>query len=142
MGQKAKVVFDNNVWISIIFNKTLGREFNRLLESEIIEVFASEEILGELARVLNYPKIISSFEKAEISLEIVLKEISMKVIFVNPKEKINKIEKDPSDNIFLECAVESKAKFIVSGDKHLLELRKFRNIEIITPREFLNIYHK
>jgi len=139
MGQEAKVVFDTNIWISIIFNKTLGREFNELLGSEKIEVLASEKILRELARVLNYPKIVYFLEKAEITPGTALREISKKVTIVITRIKINVIKKDPSDNIFLECAVDGKADFIVSGDKHLLKLKKFRNIKIVTPRKFLDI---
>jgi len=142
MGQKTKVVFDTNVWIAIIFNKTLGQEFNNLFENEKIEVFASEKILKELARILNYPKIVSYFRKVGLTSENSLREISKKVTIVSPVEKIYKIRKDPSDNIFLECAIESKTKFIVSGDRHLLKLKKFRNIKILTPREFLDIFAK
>ncbi len=52
-------------------------------------------------------------------------------------ESINAIPADPTDNKFLEAAVEGKANLIVSGDGHLLELETFRNIPIITAREFI-----
>ena len=57
--------------------------------------------------------------------------------FVIPLELINAIPADPTDNKFLEAAVEGKAILIVSGDGHLLELETFRNIPIITGREFI-----
>ena len=42
-----------------------------------------------------------------------------------------------SDNKVIECAVEAKASFVVSGDKHLLEIKKYKGIKIVSPKEFL-----
>jgi len=47
------------------------------------------------------------------------------------------VKKDPSDNKILECALEAKTSFIISGDKHLLEIRECKGIKIVTPKEFL-----
>ena len=52
--------------------------------------------------------------------------------------KVNKITKDPDDNRVLECAVESSADFIVSGDSHLLELGSFKGIRIMNPVALIN----
>lgn len=57
---------------------------------------------------------------------------------VEPKIKINIIKDDPDDNKILECAVEGKVNYIVSGDKHLLRVRAYQGIKIITPREFMD----
>jgi hypothetical protein len=51
--------------------------------------------------------------------------------------KVTVITDDPDDNMFLACAVEGQADFIVSGDPHLLSLSRFRGIPIATVREFL-----
>ncbi len=48
------------------------------------------------------------------------------------------ITDDPTDNMFLECAVSGKAKVIISGDEHLLELKKYQRIPIYTPRAFVD----
>ena len=137
MGEKAKVVLDTNIWISIFFNKVLGEKFEDLFRGEKIEVFVSEDILKEIARVLEYPKIKSILEKSEIKSGEVLEEIVKRSKVVNPKRKIEVIIEDPEDNKFLECAVESKAEWIVSGDKHLLRVEEFEGIKILTAREFL-----
>lgn len=142
MGQKAKIVMDTNVWISIILNKTLGHEFNDLINKKRIQIFASEETLNEIAKVLNYSRIKIYLDDARISIRQVLVEIIKNITTIKPTEKINQIKKDVSDNMFLECAVEAKVDFIVSGDIHLLSLKKFRNIKIITPREFLKIMYE
>lgn len=53
--------------------------------------------------------------------------------------KINLIKDDPQDNKFLECALEGKAKFIISGDDHLLALKEYGQILIVTPAAFLSL---
>lgn len=58
--------------------------------------------------------------------------------FVVPEEGIRFIEEDPKDDKFLEAAIAGSVDFIVSGDKHLLALKKFRAIPIISGREFLD----
>jgi putative PIN family toxin of toxin-antitoxin system len=59
--------------------------------------------------------------------------------FVIPLESLNVIQDDPSDNKFLEAAVAGSASLIVSGDGHLLGVETFRNIPIITAREFVRL---
>jgi len=66
------------------------------------------------------------------------KIISISTI-VEPLAKIEIIKEDIEDNIILECAKEGNADYIISQDKHLLKLRQFENIKIITPEEFLRL---
>ena len=61
---------------------------------------------------------------------------------VEPKEEIKFIKEDPKDNIILECALAAKAGYIVSGDKHLLKLKEYKGIKIMSAREFLDILEK
>ncbi len=56
-----------------------------------------------------------------------------------PIEKINITKEDPDDNKIIECAVTAKANYIITYDKHLLKIKKFRNILIIKPEEVLKI---
>jgi putative PIN family toxin of toxin-antitoxin system len=136
MGQ-VKTVLDTNVLVSILFKKTLAREFSQAIEKQKIEIYTSKEILKELVRVMTYPKIESIFRNSGINKRSALVSLTERLKVVEPKKRINIIKVDPSDNRILECGIEAKVKYIVSGNKHLLRLRKFKNIEIITPREFL-----
>jgi len=56
---------------------------------------------------------------------------------LNQKQKCGKIEEDPDDNKILEAALEAKADYIISGDRHLLKLKVFRGIKIAKARQFL-----
>ena len=56
---------------------------------------------------------------------------------VELQESVRAVAKDPSDSKIIECALAGKAYFIVSGDKHLLDLRQYQKIKIVTPNQFL-----
>jgi len=138
---KKKVVLDTNVLISSLLKpKSKARDIYRLALRGEIELYTSVDLINELSRVLEYPKF--GFEK--LQKEVFLKNITrVATILVNPGLKINVIKEDPPDNKFLECAVEAKVDYLISGDnKHLLPLKNFQGIKIISPSEFLKLYQK
>ena len=59
-----------------------------------------------------------------------------KSMLVVPTKKL-KVVSDPDDDKFVEAAVEGKANVIISQDKHLLSLKNYKDIKIITPETFL-----
>jgi uncharacterized protein len=136
MGKKVKVVFDSNVWLSIFMKKVLSQEFSDLLKKEII-VYITEDILTEIARALTYPKIIEALKDAGIHQREILRAIEANSTVVNPSLKLYVIDEDPEDNKIIECAQASSANVIVTGDKHLLKMGKFKKTIILRPREFL-----
>ena len=69
------------------------------------------------------------------------KIVSLSHLVIAPKLNI-KVCRDEKDNKFLECAIASKSDYIISYDKHLLKLKEFKNIKIITPEEFLKTLKK
>ena len=136
---KKKVVLDTNVLISSLLKaKSKARDIYRLVLRGEIELYTSACLINELSKVLEYPKF--KFEK--LQKEVFLKNLTrVAIILANPKLKINVIKEDPPDNKFLECAVEAKADYLISGDnKHLLPLKNFQGIKIISPSEFLKLY--
>jgi len=63
------------------------------------------------------------------------------VMFPSPKLP-EPVCEDPDDDKFIACAITSKSNVIVSGDKHLLKVSGFRGINILKPREFVDIFLK
>jgi uncharacterized protein len=62
-----------------------------------------------------------------------------RAILVNPKRKLS-ICRDVEDNMLLECCLEARARFLVSGDKDLLDLRGLSfDLRILTPRQFFEM---
>ena len=131
-----KVVFDTNVLISaILFGGSPRKCLELAIEGEI-ELYLSKEIIREVEGVLSREK----FNIAEENLRYIISSLDSIAKFVSPKSKLDIIKKDPQDNKLLECAIESEADFIISGDIHLLELSEFRKIKILKPAEFLKQY--
>jgi putative PIN family toxin of toxin-antitoxin system len=134
-----RVVIDTNILVSGIISKE-GPTVAILDEWQKgkFVVVSSLKIIKEIVRVLHYPKIekAKAIRKKEIR-ELVTTLLRFAVI-VPGKLKIEVIEEDPEDNKFLEAAIEGQAGYILSGDKHLLGLQEFKEIKILTAKEFLD----
>lgn len=132
-----KVVIDTNVFVSaILFDGELDKLIN-LWKRKKFTFLLSKEILEEYIKVLSYKK----FELSDkIIKRIIYEELLPYTKNIKVKKRINIIKKDPSDNIFLECALEGKANYIISGDKHLLQLKQYKSIKIISFREFIKLF--
>jgi len=128
-----KVVLDTNVLISAIL---FGGKPRQILEKAIrgeIRLCLSEPILEELKGVLQRPK----FNYSPEMIQVILTELSGISDFVNVSKMIDVVVEDPEDNRVLECTVEAKANYIVTGDSHLLKLSRYQNIEIVNTVAFL-----
>ncbi len=128
-----RVVLDTNVLISGIL---FGGKPREILEKAIrgeIRLCLSEPILEELKGVLRRSK----FEYSPEMIQFILTELTGIADFVNPSETINIALEDLEDNRILECAVEAKANYVVSGDLHLLKLSGYFNIEVLNAATFL-----
>ena len=132
-----KVVIDTNVFVSaILFDGELDKLINLWKRKKIV-LLLSKEILEEYIKVLSYKKFKLS---DEIIKRIIYEELLPYTRNIKVKKRVNIIKEDPSDNIFLECALERRADYIISGDKHLLQLKQYKSIEIISFREFIKLF--
>jgi len=133
MGKK-RIVLDTNVLISALrWGGNPRRIFDKVIDRDLL-LCVSKQTLSELERVMDYPKFeFTAQERAEFLS--VLTEIA---ILVEPQERIQLIVEDATDNMFLECAVEAGADFLISGDKHLLSLKEYQNVKLISPADFLS----
>ncbi len=133
-----KVVFDTNVYLSAILFGGVCAKLRELARKGKIEVFICEAILTEVAGVLR-----KKFHWNHYQINLALMEIKSFTTLIFPLQKVEVIKNDPSDNRVLECALEAKVDYLISGDKkHLLPLKKFQGIRIVSPREFLECLSK
>ncbi|MFA7493742.1 MAG: putative toxin-antitoxin system toxin component, PIN family [Proteiniphilum sp.] len=95
----------------------------------------SDAVFQEFIDVLFRKKFDRYFFDEEERLRI-LDKTESNAVFFSPTETIN-ICSDPKDNMFLELAIAADASFIITGDKHLLELHPFGDIPILTASEFI-----
>jgi putative PIN family toxin of toxin-antitoxin system len=126
-----RIVLDTNIFISAVLGGTLGIIMDEWRAGKFT-LIALADIAREYLDVIHRAK----FKIAEGEIAAVIDYLLRTTEFVTPKEDVNIVAADPSDNKFLEAALAGYADFIVSGDGHLLELKQFRNIPVITAREF------
>jgi putative PIN family toxin of toxin-antitoxin system len=128
-----KVVFDTNIFISAL-HKWRGnpyKVYQKMIEGEF-KLLISSEILEELMRILKKEFLWPNSKIEELNS---LLRKTGDVILIT--DRADYIKANSSDNKFLECAICGKADYIVSGDKHLLDLREYEEIKILTPKGFL-----
>ena len=92
-------------------------------------------MLAELVDVLSRDKFAITNAQIDLFISLLLRKSTVISVIGN----LEVILKDPDDNIVLLTALNGKAGFIVSGDKHLLTLRKYEGIEIVTISQMLEI---
>ena len=127
-----RIVIDTSVFIRAVLFRGPTSRLVSLWQKGTISVLMSSAILKEYARALAYPKF--KLTRTEIR-GIIEQELLPYVSPVKVKSTLHVITQDPSDDKFLELAQEGKADYILSGDKHLLDLKTFHGIKIITPNE-------
>jgi putative PIN family toxin of toxin-antitoxin system len=108
-----------------------------MAEEGLVEIFASLDILQEVTRVLNYEKILRILKRSRMEPTSIMATVISLSSLVDVKIRVHAIEEDRSDNHVLACAREADAQFIVSGDRHLLQLGHYQNIRILTAAGFL-----
>ncbi len=96
-------------------------------------LISSLDTISEIKKVLRDFKIKLPEDMVKEWIDLIIKNSMV----VSPKEKVNIVKNDPKDNIFIEAAIAGNADYIVSQDKHLLEVKEIRDIKIITPEEFV-----
>jgi len=131
------VVIDTNIYISAIFWNGKPREVIDLGRQGKIVIFTSVDIENEIARKLK-----TRFKLAEEDVNQILLDFSTFTLPVKIKKQLVVVQDDPDDNKFIECAIECKADYIVSGDTHLLNLKRYEGIKIINASEFLQVFYK
>ncbi len=132
---KTKVLLDTNIFISAVGWKGKPKViFEKCLNGEL-ELVTSPEQMEELQRVLEYPRLQFTEKQKETFISLILEIATM----VEITGKVKVIEEDPDDDIMIETAVVGNVDYIISGDPHLLKLKEFAKVKIVTANEFLGI---
>jgi putative PIN family toxin of toxin-antitoxin system len=128
-----RAVYDTNVLISGLFWDGPPREIILRATRRELELIISPPLLEELSRILH--RSLASTESEVAAIINLILDIST---MAYPSERLD-IVRDKKDNMVLECAVEGKCEYLVTGDADLLELKEFRGIKIVKPRAFLEV---
>jgi len=125
------VTFDTNVLLSAtLWDGSVAQKLLFYLIRQEIKIYSTIEILSEYQKILKRDFNFSDVDVAEIR-EKVLSFLTL----VSPKTKIKAVKDDPDDDKIIECAIASDSKYIITYDKHLLNLKEYSGIRIIRPEE-------
>jgi len=137
-SKKLRAVVDTNLFISGLFSRdSLSARLQDLWINREFELLTSIEILKEVSRVLQYPRIRQRFQPKQETIKRFFRLVFRKAIITKDLYKTDRITDDPSDNKFLACALEGKADYIISRDPHLRNVKQFHGIKIIDVKTFI-----
>ena len=129
------IVADTNVIVSALFLEGNESKIVHLVEEGKIKLLASVALLDELKNVLMYER----FGLNEKEIDDNVKYILTISEIISPKRRLRVISEDPADDRVFECALAGEAAYIVSGDKHLIQLKKFGRAKIVRAKELLSV---
>lgn len=132
-----RAVIDTNVMVSVAFAKQgLAKKLRDLIADDAFVMVTSKAILKELYEVLHYPHIVERFKPSEEDIEEFIGMIIEHAVITKGAYRIDGITEDPKDDMFLACALEGKADYIVSRDPHLRNLKHYHGIQIVDASTF------
>jgi len=127
-----RVVVDTNVIVNRFLSPSgVPAQLIAAWQQQSIDIVVTESILAEYARALSYPAIKSRHGLMDNEIRAVIQEFARFSIVVVAEATGDRPSLDPDDDKFLDCAVAGEAQFIVSGDRHLLELHEYRGVRIV-----------
>ena len=129
------VVIDTNVVLSAILFGGKSKQVLEMALSGSIPLAISESLIIELQGVLQRPK----FKLSAQLVQTIISEYASIANWIEPSEHFKVVVDDPSDNYFIDCAVAAKADYLITGDRHLLNLGKFKMIKIVSADTFIDI---
>lgn len=133
-----RIVLDTNVFISGVFFSGPPCQILDAWQDGKVNIVLSEEIFNEYQRVAR--ELSEQFKGVDISTFLDL--LTVNAIWVEAPQLPFNVLTDPDDDKFLSCALASRTKVIVSGDKHLLTISGYRGIEVVKPRTFIEKHLK
>ena len=130
-----RVTVDTHILVSgLTFPEGNPRKLLELARAGEIDLAFSDVILDQLADVL-----VRKFEWPNPDVPEVRRQFGLFARRVVPTQVIHAVADDPDDNAILECTVAAGSEYIVSGDRHLLQLGAFRSIRVLKVADFLEV---
>lgn len=128
------VILDTNLWISFLISNDFSF-LDKYIENKKVKLVFSEELIQEFLTVASRPKFKKYFTDKKI--DYLLQFFDDFGVLIEVSSRIE-LCRDHKDNFLLNLAVDSKADYLVTGDKDLLEVKKIKTTEIVTIRELMD----
>lgn len=130
-------MLDTNVWISGMLWRGAPWQVLRLAEAGEVVVWATPAIMLEIQATLNYARLQPRLQVLGVEVTDLMAYALSLASLVEPATIPPVVAADPDDDVFIACALTVSAKYLVSGDRHLLDLGAHQGVEIVSPQEFL-----
>ncbi|MEK7469899.1 MAG: putative toxin-antitoxin system toxin component, PIN family [Planctomycetota bacterium] len=136
-----RAVLDANVLASAFIRPQghSGQILRRFLERGEFDLVLSRPILDELERVLFYPRLRKELAVTDDEIRARVAHLGVLAVLAEGEAGERIVEADPDDDKYVAAALHGQASFLVSGDRHLLDLKDSRGVRIVKPREFLDV---
>lgn len=135
-----RAVLDTNQYVSMAIKAGgLADQLLAAWREERFILLLSPPILEEIIRILQSPRLRRLIRLTAAELNGLVESLLLDAELTPGRLTLHIVTRDPSDNMFLACAVEGRADYIVSGDRDLLVLGSYEGIPIVTAREFVRI---
>jgi len=132
-----KIVLDANVFVSAYLWFGCPYQISLRYVQMLDTLFISDDILDELRRVFKKPKFGLNKKRFDCIMESI--ETNGQKVIVAAEHQAEDICRDPSDDIYLECALAAGADYLISGDNDLLTINEYGGIKIVNARDYLDI---
>ncbi len=132
--EKDRVVIDTNLWISFLLTRDFSK-LDRLMSAERTILLISPELLEEVVEVAERPKFRKYFDLIELANLLV--NLKQKAELIQVSSQVN-VCRDDKDNFLLSLAIDGTATHLLTGDKDLLVLHPFGEIQILTIADYLS----
>jgi len=136
-----RIVLDTNVLVSAFISKQgqCAKIIDLISMLEEIQLVLSEPILNEFKDVLSRDEVNARFNYSTHDIESFAQAVKDISTIVNIKSNFKVIKEDPKDDVFLNTAYDGKAEYIVSGDHHLRNLKRFKGVKIVSPKQMVKV---
>jgi putative PIN family toxin of toxin-antitoxin system len=136
-----RITLDTNVLVSAFISKRghSARILDIVLTLEDVELVLSDEIVREFSRVMSRDELLFRFDYTLADVEELVRLLKKTSRMIKVRSNFRAVREDPADNAILNTAYDGRCEFIVSGDHHLLNLKKFRGIRILSCRQMLDL---
>jgi putative PIN family toxin of toxin-antitoxin system len=139
---KTRIVPDVNVYISGLLWTGVPHQLLQAAETGALTLVTTPTIIEELREVLDRPKFAKRISALTTSTGELIESLLTTVEIIQDPPIKPIVRKDPDDDKVLACAVAARVRWIVSGDDHLLTLKRYKRLRIVTPREFWDTWAK
>jgi putative PIN family toxin of toxin-antitoxin system len=136
-----RAVLDANVVVSALIRPEgpAGRILDRVARGAGVHAVVSVAILDEYRRSLAYPKVRRCLKLPAAEVNAWVDALVLVADIVAGERTVTVVAADPDDDKYLAGALEGGAAFVVSGDRHLLDVGAYEGVRVVTPREFLEM---